>query len=524
MTPKEKKKLHPLLRFLIVLLIVILALILVIDVGVAIYAKADPGQFIGPLLKNVVYSYQQPLSNSATRQMKQTLGGTALGVCHPSDDSYNVSLLKEANIGWVRFDISNLPYEINPDGTPKLDAQGNVIETVHYQQFKARCKTYVDQGIRVMAVTPYIDDMLNDLDAACASAGTPTSYIDVFNNGGEYPEAFLTLIRGISRYYAEDLTGGNPENIPYVAAFQISNELTVEKWMGALTKEQVVYYIGELQMKEMHEICSSRNVPIGYNTHGGDLVDLPQRMVAYQAYHDFVGLDLYLGCFEDAYKTNFIYELLVRHLYNVSKKPVFIQEFGYISAGSPKSGEEQTRYLQEAFPLHSTIDAIRQDPMGFVDEWDARNGEDSPLTKEARRTYHAALANGKTEEEAKAEAAGYILQGDQIAHLYKALPEGYELTDYKHTEQGQADFFTDTVEMLSNLDCVCGIFVYCYSDSKACYQCSQEGCPVETGWGLVSMEDGITEFNENTVYKKASYYAIQEAFRRIAEADAKKYG
>ncbi len=519
-----KKKQHPALRVLKVVLIVVAALLIFVDVAVAVYAKVDGGQFIGPLLKNVVYSYQLPLSNSATRQMKETLGGTALGVCHPEDDAYNISLLGEANIGWVRFDISDLPYEVNPDGTAKLDANGNVIETHNYKEFKARCKLYVDQGIRVMAVTPYIDDMLTDLDRACAAAGQSTNYVDVFNNGGEYPAAFETMIRGISAYFAQDLTGGNPENYQYVAAFQISNELTVEKWMGALSKDQIIYYIGELQMKQMHETCQSRGVPIGYNTHGGDLVDLPQRMVAYEDYHDFVGLDLYLGCFEDAYKTNFIYELLVRHLYNVSKKPVFIQEFGYISSGSPKSEEEQVNYLQQVFPNHPTIEAIQADPMGFVDEWDVLTGEESPLTREARRKYNAALAGGKTEDEAKAEAAEYILQGDQIAHLYKALPEGYELTDYKHTEQGQAEFFTDTVKMLSKLDCVCGIFVYCYSDSTECYQCAQPGCPVETGWGLVSIDESAAEMNEASVYKKASFYAIQEAFGEIAEKNARKYG
>ncbi len=519
----EKKKLHPLVRVLVVFLIVVLGLLVFIDIAVAIFAKVDSGQFIGPLLKNVVYSYQQPIANKSTRQMKQTLGGTALGVCHPEDDAYNISLLKEANIGWVRFDISNLPYEVNPDGTAKVDEDGNVIETNSYKAFKARCKKYVDQGIRVMAITPYIDDMLEDLDTASANAGVQTNHIDVFNNGGEYPEEFKTMIKGISQYYAKDLGGDNPENVQYVGAFQISNELTIEKWMGAITKEQVVYYLGELQMKVMHPICKGNNIPIGYNTQGGDLVDLPQRMVEYNDYHDFVGLDLYLGCFEDAYKTNFIYELLVRHLYNISKKPIFIQEFGYISAGSPKSEEEQAQYLAETFPNFPTIEAIQADPMGFVDAWDTLNGEDSPLTNEARRKYNSALANGKTEAEAKEEAYTYILQGDQIAHLYKALPEGYELTDFKHTEQGQADFFTDTVNMLSKLDCVCGIFVYMYTDSAECYQCSQEGCPVETGWGLVSIADNETVFNENTVYKKASYYAIQEAFGKISQKDAKKY-
>ncbi len=521
---KIKKKMHPALKAVVIILVVLVSLVGIVDIGVAVFAEVDEGQFIGPMLKHAVYSFQMPTSNSATKDMKEMLGGTALGVCHPEDDAYNVSLLEEANIGWVRFDISNLPYEVNPDGTPKKDENGNVIETGAYKEFKERCKIYQDKGIRVMAITPYIDDMLSDLDAACKTAGIETNYIDVFNNGGEYPAAFDTLIKGISEYYANDLTGNNAEKYRYVSAFQISNELTVEKWMGALTKDQIVYYMVELQMKSMHEICKANAVPIGYNTQGGDLVDLPMRMKEYEDYYDFVGLDLYLGCFEDAYKTNWIFELLCRYLYNLSGKPIFLQEFGYISAGTPKSEEEQVAYLKETFPEHPSIEAIIADPMGFVDEWEKLTGTGVPLIDEARRKYNAALANGKSEAEAKEEAATYILQDDQIAHLYRALPEGYQLDNYAHTEEGQAAFFTDTVEMLSKLDFICGMFVYCYSDSTECYQCGQAGCPVETGWGLVSMDDDETDFNENTVIKKPSFYAIKEAFGKIKEADARKYG
>ncbi len=511
------------LKFLRNLLIFLFIFIVIIDIGVGVYAEIDEGQFIGPLLKNVVYSYQQPLTNSSVKEMKELLGGTALGVCHPEDDPYNVSLLGEANIGWVRFDISNLPYEIHADGTPVLGDDGKPVETASYKAFKARCKIYQDKGIRVMAVTPYIDDMLSDLDAAAAREGISTSHIDVFNNGGEFPKEFDTLIKGISEYYARDLAGENAEGYRYVSAFQISNELTVEKWMGALTKEQVVYYMGELQMKTMYDICRANGTPTGYNTQGGDLVELPYMMVEYEDYYDFVGLDLYLGCFEDLYKTNFIYELLVRHLYNISKKPIFIQEFGYISTGTPKNEQQQADYLAQTFPSHPTVEAIIADPIGFLDAWEALIDEESPLIREARRKYDAALANGGSEAEAKFEAAGYIFQSGEIAHLYKALPEGYELSDYAHTEEGQAAFFTDTVAMLSRLDCVCGIFVYMYNDSKECYQCGQEGCPVETGWGLVTLDDSETEFGEHNVYKKASFYAIKDAFGKIKAADEAKY-
>ena len=54
-------------------------------------------------------SYFHKDRNASTVELKKLLGGMALGVCHPYDDPYNLSLLKGANIGWVRFDIPGDP-------------------------------------------------------------------------------------------------------------------------------------------------------------------------------------------------------------------------------------------------------------------------------------------------------------------------------------------------------------------------------------------------------------------------------
>ena len=101
--------------------------------------------------------------------------------------------------------------------------------------------------------------------------------------------------------------------------------------------------------------------------------------------------------------------------------------------------------------------------------------------------------------------------------LCRCLPEGYRLRKFDHTEEGQAAFYTDVIDRISQLDYLCGIFCYCYSDSESCYQCGQKGCPVETGWGLVSIPRGIpaSEMNENTVRRKPSYYAVRDAYGRI---------
>ena len=64
------------------------------------------------------------------------------GVCHPSDD---IELIKGANIGWIRVDI---PFPFDKDGN----------ETDSYRAFKERAKRFADEGIKIMAVTPYHHD------------------------------------------------------------------------------------------------------------------------------------------------------------------------------------------------------------------------------------------------------------------------------------------------------------------------------------------------------------------------------
>jgi len=447
--------------------------------------------------------------------VKNNLGGVALGVCQASYDPYSLELINDANIGWTRLDIYDFPYLINVDGTPLLDKKGNYIETESYKIFKEKCKTFQDNGIKVMAITYYPSFVFKALDNA-STKDEDSYYYNIFLYGGELPIEFDTAVKGFSEYIAADLTGNNKQSYQYVSCFQISNELTQPRWKGGLTTEQVAYYIGELQMKSMYEITSTNHVPIGYNTSGTDLISLPEAMNEYSDYFDYVGLDLYLGCFESIFKSINMFTILSRYLYKYTEKPVIFTEFGYISSGSPKTETEKAEYLKEKFPLHPTVEAIKSDTIGFLDEWESILGEESSLINEARRRYKVAINNGEGEDAANKAASDYIFSTGVVSHLYESLPSGYELSSYKHTEEGQANFYKDTIETLSNLDYVCGMFCYCFSDSNACYECSQSDCPVETSWGLVRFNDEL-DINESTVYLKASYYAVKEAFGKIVE-------
>jgi len=480
-------------KIFVIIIIVIAFLNLAVFAGLKIWQSKDEGE-IPKVIESALVSFSRFDSNKAVKEFKETMGGVATGVCHPKNDAYNVSLLKEANIGWVRFDIpSETPYLIDEHGKAILDENGNYQLTNSYKAYKDRCKIFTDAGYKVMGITPYVDDMLAEV-----------GQLEVFEVGGEFNDDFKAFIKEVSKFYANDLQG-------YVSCFQISNELTIDKWQGALTTEQVCYYQGELQMKSMFEITSKAGIPIGFNVCGYTLYDYPKYMCdTYGDYFDYIALDLYLGCFEGSYKTTLIYDLLLRHFFNISNKPVMLNEFGYISTGTPKNEEERAAYLLATFgEQFSTEEKIRNNIVAFLDKFDEVSEEPngSPMTKEARRIIKA--NGGEDNLEALKACADYVLGSEQIAHLYKALPDGYYLSNYEHTAEGQADFYEDTIKRLSKLDFMCGFFVYCYADSDECYQCGQNGCPVETGWGLVTISA------DGTVTKKPSYYAIQKVFGEI---------
>ena len=444
-------------------------------------------------------SYFHKDRNAATAQFKDLLGGMALGVCHPYNDPYNLSLLEGAHIGWVRFDIpGDPPYEVDSDGFPVPGPDGLPVETVWYRRFKERCRIYRDRGFRVMAITPYPDDMLDILgEKEMFRSGTPA-----------FSDRFLRMAEAFATYYATDLTAGDK----LVNCFQISNELTVQKWQGALTLAQVAQY-QDVQMKAMHGICREAGVPIGYNiacTEEG-MWKYPVLMKQYADDYDYIGLDLYLGCFEDKARSTRIFDALLRSLWQLTRKPLILAEFGYISTGSPKDARQRASYLKDTFGEEfGTEERIKADIGPFLDKWESLIGKESSLIREARR---------KLETEGEAGAVDYVFQSSEISHLYKALPEGYRLRRFDHTEEGQAAFYKDVIDRVSKLGFLCGIFCYCYSDSDTCYQCSQPGCPVETGWGLVSIarDTPPEEMDGTTVRIKPSYEAVRDAYGRILE-------
>ena len=362
------------------------------------------------------------------------------GVCHPTE---NTEQIRNANIGWVRIDISCLPF----------DKDGNVTED--YLGFKKKALYYSSRGIKVMAVTPY-----------------PREYfrngIDVRTDEGE------KILARDARFFVEDLKG-------IVSGFQITNEMGMPHFTLPLNGVgEAARYIG-VQLEAMFPYKGK--TIIGYNS-AGPQADLHAYMKPYYRYCDYIGIDMYLGCFDSFPGFFMMFDAMTDFLWAMTKKPVMIMEFGYISDGKPvsKSGK---RKILESYGVKSEKDA-KKNIEAFVERLpdDMKTHIKYVCKNDPSRYYNL------------------IFNSDLTNHLYKELPAITKIPGYDHSPEGQADFYEYILMHFYKKKYIIGTFVYCYADGRACHICGQHDCPTETRWGLVDRQDN----------PKPSYYAVKKAF------------
>lgn len=413
---------------------------------------------ITPLLSLVVATPFAALDKNVD-VAEEKVGGFMKGVCH-ADPQYD--LLNEAGIEWFRDDI---PFPFNADGTI----------SEHYKHWKKESEEFVKNGVKIFGITPYPDDYI----AYGLDPRDPAS-----REG----------IQDIARFYMNDLKD-------IVGAFQITNEMGIDRFTLPLTLDEAAEFIG-MQLEAMYPIRG--DIIIGYNLGGLSIISLPFKMMKYHKYCDYVGLDMYLGCFEPVLKNVNQYFVILDFVRRVTNKPVIMCEFGYIGYGEPKTEAEKTAILQK---------------YGYNSETEARKDIDRFINNLPRSMKEEIIEDYS--DRTPDERASLIFDGEYSNHLYCELAEGTGLYGFAHTPEGQADFYEYLIPKIMEVDYVIGAFVYCWGDSDSCYVCGQTDCPVETGWGLV---DGAGN-------PKPSYYAVKEAFKyvRIEDriknkiAQAKKY-
>ncbi len=236
--------------------------------------------------------------NKETKTLRDK--GFIRGVCHPSD---NCNQIKDANIEWVRIDI---PFPFDENWQPSAS----------YEKFKAWCKMYNDNGIKVMAVTPY-----------------PWEY---FNRGLDVrtPEGEKKL-REVTRIIINDFQG-------LAGGLQITNEMGIPHFTLPLENlDEASRYIG-IQLEEMYPL--KNNILLWYNC-AGTGADLHFRMEPYWKYCDYIGVDIYMGCFFPGFM--WCFDALINYIYAMSGKPIILMEFGYTSLGAPKTKKEKNAILRK---------------------------------------------------------------------------------------------------------------------------------------------------------------------------------
>ncbi|MDR1734881.1 MAG: hypothetical protein LBR73_08390 [Oscillospiraceae bacterium] len=380
-------------------------------------------------------------SSPETRRIRESNGGKMMhGLCHAShveDDK----ILTDIGVTWVR-DGGVLPFD--EDGTLREE----------YLRDKARAIQQKAAGIKRMWITP-----------------NPGWFLRI-GIDPRTPEG-LERVAEIARFLAEDLQG-------VADAFQIGNEMSIPRFAGGLTLQECCTFAGTIA-KAMAPV--KKEILVGFNLIGPQ-VDQVVLMRPYMEYIDYVGFDIYIGSFFKYVPYLAMHGLCAKFLWTFTKKPIILCEFGYLSAGQPKTEEEKTALLN-SYGIKDEND-LRENPDTFLQNLSAKTGNHV-----GENYVNRCASHGKGD---------YLLSMDFINHIYCQLGKGVQIKHCPHTGEGQAEFYRRLLPRLEKLPYLVGAFIYNYHDYGECCICGQSECPMETKWGICEQD--------NT--PKPAYYAIGE--------------
>ena len=387
--------------------------------------------------------YVKKSSSPEVEQALRKTGGFIKGICHPSE---NFEQIKGAGIEWNRADIA-FPF----------DAEGNIRQD--YLAWKDKMRRYRENGIRVFAVTPY-----------------PRTFIE-YGIDPRTPEG-EARVREIAEFLITDLKD-------IIGGVQVTNEMGIPHFTLPLNLKQAARFIG-IQLAAMHPLRG--DIIIGYNS-SGPQGDLHALLRPWHKYCDYVGIDLYIGCFAPVGNAISTLDMMLRYLWSMTKKPIILCEFGYISGGAPKTPQEKRAILRR-YGVSSEKEA--KEKIGLVLE----------RMKEITPTLYARVTKSAS---SPGKYADYLFQIDTKNHLYSELPKRFVVKKCPHTPEGQANFYRTVFPRLAKLPFLAGAIVYAWKDGERCYACGQSDCPTETRWGLVDQQQK----------EKPSYYAVRDALAQI---------
>jgi len=407
-------------RGLAVLVTLIVGLFPQMDPLIASQIAGSVGYAPWAILSIPLRRQQSPQAEAAMAKV----GGFMRGICHVGD-AYGQLL--DNNIEWERLDC---PFPFEADG---------VTTNLSYRNYRQRLIDRHAAGLKTMLITP-----------------NPGAFVD---NGMDprTPEG-LAKVAETAVFMVEDLK-------PYIGAVQIGNELGLPRFMRPLNIDESAQFL-IAQIMALHPIKG--DILVGYNT-AGPQMDLNSQIRPYGEYFDYFGLDIYLGCFFGFPSYMWVFDLAITAMWSYMQKPIIMAEFGYMSAGVPKTTAEKDAFLMQRYGFPNEA-AVRADPEGFLVAVEACN----PKFANYIRTHSGPDINA------------YLFGVDCAVHLYCELPSNFVIPGgYPHTPEGQAKFYREVIPRFARYPYVIGEFIYAWKDSEACYACGQTDCPQETGWGLL---------------------------------------
>lgn len=313
-----------------------------------------------------------------------------------------------------------------------------------YISYKNECIEHASHGIKTFSVSPY-----------------PSTFIEY----GIDPRTSEGLQKcgEVCEFLAHDLAD-------VVDGWQITNEMYVVHFRAPLVHEEALPFIVECG-KGLRR--GNPNALIGHNSACDEwkpYYDMMNKEIGL----DYVGLDHYAGSWLPGGPKDFHPE--IEKLYEQTGLPVIIEEFGFPSMGGSIGEGEDIEFLNG---------------LGFKDWDDAASRFDDFMT----HTPKGFQERGR--EIAVPERKKFLY--DNRTHLMKKWAES---SDIVHTLEGQAQFYDELLPILMNEPHLMGAIIYCWSDSRACFLCGEEDCPIEIAWGLVDKD-----YNP-----KLSYYAVKRHF------------
>ena len=338
---------------------------------------------------------------------------------------------------------------IRRDTPMPIDKNGNVTE--YFKNFLNETGLYAENGLRSILVSPYPRDFL--------SIG-----IDP-----RTPEG-LKKVEEVCEFMAKEYS-------KYGVCWQATNELFIVFFRNPLNEAESKEFI-IASLKGLRK--GDPNAAIGHNTvEPTGVWDDYIKEIDERCDCDYLGFDLYNGTWTDGDPSTYIDK--INELYNLCKKPVILMEFGFASMGGSGGSDYK-----------AAIDYINK--LGFKDFDDIVARKDE---------YIETIPNEKLKHIART-CAPEDLKQEFISMFPHILKVWFSEEVFPHDEEGQAKFYEVLLPMLLENPYLAGAVIYCYKDSKKCFECGAEDCPCEIAWGIAKL-DGTP---------KKAYYTIKDIFNK----------